>query len=142
MRYRLWDIDLVVNRTLVYGILTGMLASCYFILVIALQFIVSALTGEISQSPVVIVASTLAIIVLFQPLRYRIQVIIDRRFNRRKYDAARTIEAFSATLRDEIDLNQLRKNLINVVQETMQPTHVSLWLRSPQQHTEEPRRPE
>ncbi len=142
LRYRLWDIDLVVNRTLVYGILTGMLASCYFILVIALQFIVNALTGQISQSPVVIVASTLAIIVLFQPLRYRIQVIIGRRFNRRKYDAARTIEAFSATLRDEIDLNQLRKNLINVVQETMQPTHVSLWLRSPQQHTEEPRRPE
>jgi hypothetical protein len=142
LRYRLWDIDLVINRTLVYGILTGMLASCYFILIITLQSIVFALTGQKSQSPVVIVASTLAIIALFQPLRHRIQDIIDRRFNRRKYDAAKTIEAFSATLRDEIDLSQLRKNLIHVVQETMQPTHVSLWLRTPRQHTEEPNRQE
>jgi hypothetical protein len=140
LRYRLWDIDLVINRTLVYGVLTGMLVSCYFILVIILQFIVYALTGQKSQSPVVIVASTLAIIALFQPLRDRIQEMIDRRFNRRKYDAAKTIEAFSATLRDEIDLSQLSKNLINVVQETMQPAHVSLWLRTPRQQTEEPNR--
>jgi hypothetical protein len=108
--------------------------------VIGLQALVRLFTGQVSQSPVIIVASTLAIAALFQPLRKRLQAIIDRRFYRRKYDAAKTVAAFSATLRQEVDLDQLREQLLAVVQETMQPTHVSLWLRSPQRPTEEPLR--
>ncbi len=88
-------------------------------------------TGQISQSPIVVVASTLAIFVLFQPLRHRIQRIIDRRFYRSKYDAAKIIANFSSTLREEVDLNTLSEHLVAVVQETMQPAHVSLWLRKP-----------
>ena len=132
VRYRLWDIDLIIKRTLVYGTLTGTLASVYFLLIIALQFLVRSLTGQVLQSPLVIVASTLAIAALFQPLRHRIQSIIDRRFYRRKYDAARAFATFSATLRNEVDLNQLREQLGAVVQETMQPTFISLWLRPPE----------
>ena len=133
LRYRLWDIGRIINRTLVYGSLTGLLALIYFGLVIAFQSVVHTLTGQVSQTPVVIVASTLAMAALFQPLRHRIQAIIDRRFYRRKYDAAKTLEAFSATLRNELDLSQLSEHLITVVQETMQPTHVSLWLRPAEQ---------
>ena len=113
-------------------VLTLLLALVYVGLVIGLQSLVRLLTGQVSQSPVVIVASTLAIAALFQPLRHRILAIIDRRFYRRRYDAAKITTAFGATLRSEVDLDQLREQLLAVVQETMQPSHVSLWVRPPQ----------
>lgn len=124
-----FDIDIFVRRALVYGMLTISLALIYVGLVIGLGALVRLFTGELGESPVVIVVSTLAIAALFQPLRKRLQAIIDHRFYRRKYDAAKTLEAFSATLRNEVDLEQLREKLVNVVAETMQPAHVSLWLR-------------
>jgi len=132
LRSRLFDIDVIINRTLVYSTLTVMLALIYFGLVIGLQSLVHLVTGTISEQPLVIVASTLAIAALFQLLRRRIQTIIDRRFYRRKYDAAKTVAAFSATLRQEVDLDQLREQIVVVVQETMQPAHVSLWVRPPE----------
>jgi hypothetical protein len=132
LRYRLWDIDVLINRTLVYGSLTALLVGLYAGLILVLQAPIRALTGSsLSQQPLVIVASTLVVAALFQPLRRRIQAIIDRRFYRRKYDAARVVSAFSSTLRDEVDLDQLREHLLAVVQETMQPTQVSLWLPQP-----------
>lgn len=132
LRSHLWDIDVIIKRTLVYAVLTATLALVYFGSIVVLQSLVSVITGHFSlwsQSPLVIVASTLAIAALFQPLRRRIQVIIDRRFYRARYDAAHTLAAFSATLRNEVDLNQLSEQLVGMVQETMQPEHVTLWLR-------------
>ena len=133
LRNQLYDIDRLINRTLVYGILTILLALVYFGLVFGLQALVRLFTGQASQSPIAIVASTLAIFVLIQPLRYRIQRIIDKRFYRSKYDAAKIIANFSSTLRDEVDLDTLTEDLVAVVQETMQPAHVSLWLRKAEQ---------
>jgi hypothetical protein len=130
-RYHLWDIDIIINRTLVYGSLSAMLALVYFGLVIGLQSLVRLVTGAVSEQPLIIVVSTLAIAALFQPLRRHIQRIIDRRFYRHKYDAARTLAAFSAKLRNEVDLDRLSEELVAVVQETMQPAHVSLWLLQP-----------
>lgn len=127
-----FDIDVFVNRTLVYGSLTATLAGIYAGLIIGLQTFVHLLTGEVADSPIVIVASTLAIAALFQLLRKRIQAIIDRRFYRKKYDAQKTLAAFSAALRSEVDLQQLRENLLAVVEETMRPAHVSLWVRPDQ----------
>ncbi len=127
LKYRLYEIDVVINRTLVYGFLTVMLVLIYVGLVVGLQYAVRALTGQ--ESPLAIVASTLVIAALFNPLRRHIQSFIDRRFYRRKYDAAKTLEAFSAKLRNETDLDALSDELLSVVRETMQPAPVSLWLR-------------
>jgi len=129
VRYRLYDIDLIINRTLVYGVLTGTLALVYFGGVATSQAIFRALTGQEQQPQLAVVVSTLVIAALFTPLRRRIQSFIDRRFYRSKYDARKTLETFSAKLRDETDLEALNNDLVSVVRETMQPAHVSLWLR-------------
>jgi hypothetical protein len=129
LRSRLFDIDVVINRTLVYGSLTVMLLLLYFGGVAATQALVSALTGQQSLPQLAVVVSTLAIAALFNPLRHRVQAFVDRRFYRSKYDAAKTLEAFSARLRDETDLGTLSDELLDVVRETMQPAHISLWLR-------------
>jgi hypothetical protein len=129
LNYRLYAVDLVVNRTLVYTVLTAVLAFVYFGAVAALQLLLRPLPGDESQ--LAIVASTLSIAALFNPLRRRTQRFIDRMFYRRKYDAAETLEAFSAKLREETDLDRLGGELVSVVHETMQPEHASLWLRHP-----------
>ena len=128
LRYRLYEIDLIINRTLVYGPLTAMLAALYFGGIVVLQRLFVVLTGE--RSTLAVVASTLAIAALFNPLRRWVQGFVDRRFYRSKYDAAKTLEAFSSKLRDETDLDALSDDLVGVVRETMQPAHVSLWLPS------------
>jgi hypothetical protein len=134
LRYRLYEIDIIINRTLVYGSLTALLVGTYVGSIVVLQGLLRALTGQESQ--LAIVASTLAVAALFNPLRLRIQSFIDRRFYRGKYDARKTLEAFSAKLRDETDLDALSGDLVGVVRETMQPAHVTLWLRPDQPQQE------
>jgi hypothetical protein len=124
LRYRLYDIDLLINRTLVYGSLTATLVALYFGGIVVLQRVFVLLTGQ--QSTLAVVASTLLIAALFTPLRRRIQSFIDRRFYRRKYDARKTLEVFSAKLKNKTDLEALNNDLVGVVRETMQPAHVSL----------------
>jgi hypothetical protein len=128
LRYHLYNIDLIINRTLVYGSLTALLALVYFGGVAVTEAIFRAFTGQERQPQLAVVVSTLVIAALFTPLRHRIQGFIDRRFYRRKYDARKTLEAFSAKMRDETDLDALSDDLVGVVRETMQPAHVSLWL--------------
>jgi hypothetical protein len=133
LRYRLYDIDLVINRTLVYGSLTAVLAAAYIGLVVAFQAVLAPVTAE---SDLAIAASTLAVAAMFRPARTRVQGFIDRRFYRRKFDTQRTVEEFTAHLRDEVDLGALSRRLMSVVADTMQPAHISLWV--PENHQAEP----
>jgi Holliday junction resolvasome RuvABC ATP-dependent DNA helicase subunit len=126
-----FDIDVFVRRTLVYTLLTAILALLYAGMVFGSQFVLATFSPQTAQSPLILVGSTLVIAALFQPMRHRIQRTIDRRFYRQKYDASRIIERFSTSLRSEIDLAELSEQVVAVVQETMRPTHVSLWLRKP-----------
>src|SRR3712207_5524695 len=130
LRSHLFDIDVLINRTLVYGLLTAMLVGFYFGAIVVLQGLFVATTDE--KSNLAVVASTLVIAALFNPLRRRIQSFIDRGFYRRKYDAAKTLESFGVKLRDETDLDRLGDDLVSVVTETVQPEHASLWLRVPE----------
>jgi hypothetical protein len=127
LRYRLWDIDTLINKALVYGLLTGVLAALYVGLVLGLERLAGLVSGQGAQ-PIVVVVSTLVIAAVFSPLRRRIQTLIDRRFYREKHDAARSLAAFSALLRREVDLEQIQVRLLDVVQETMQPASLSLWI--------------
>jgi hypothetical protein len=136
LRYRLYDIDVIINRALVYGTVTAMLAGLFAALSIVTQRLVLALTGQESQAAVVL--SALVVTALFQPLRARVQTVVDRRFYRRKYDATRTLEQFASQIRDEVELDRLSAGLVAVVREAMQPTHASVWLRPPGQSQQTP----
>jgi hypothetical protein len=131
LRYRLWDIDVLINRTLVYGLLTTTLLGTYLVLVFGGQYLLANVFGP--NNAVILVVSTLLVAALVQPLRQRMQRLVDRRFYRNKYDAAQVVSRFSETLHQEVNLDQLHEQLMTVVQETMQPSHVSLWLRPPAQ---------
>jgi hypothetical protein len=136
LRYHLWDIDRIINRTLVYSIITGILAAVYLGGVALMQSAFVALTGQ--ESPLAVVASTLAIAALFTPVRRRVQDVVDRRFFRRRYDAEKTVDQFARAVRDEVDIDCVRSELVRVVEETMQPAHLSLWIR-PVSQSKEPR---
>jgi hypothetical protein len=125
-RYRLYDIDVLINRTLVYGALSAVLVVAYITGVAAFQFLLSPLTAG---SPIAVAASTLGVVALFQPLRRRIQTLVDRRFYRQRYDAARTLDLFSDRLRDHLDIDMLERELVAIARDTMRPTHASVWLR-------------
>ena len=135
LRYRLWDIDVIIRRTLVYTVLTTFLALVYFGGVVVIQGVLRAITGQAGQSEIAIVVSTLGIAALFNPLRRRIQDFIDRRFYRQRYNAEQTLAEFAATARESADLENLTARLMDVVGETMQPSHLSLWLKPTQQRT-------
>jgi hypothetical protein len=138
LRARLWDIDVLINKALVYGSLTGLLGLGYAGLIIGLASLLRLITGQAASNPLVLVVATLAIAAVVQPVRTRLQAVIDQRFYRRKYDTRQTLNAFSATLRSELDLDQLREALETVVYTTMQPAHLSLWLRLPEPPSAEP----
>lgn len=142
LRYRLWDIDVIINKALVYGSLTLLLTALYAGLIIGMESLTQIIAGRNANEPVALVISTLAIAALFQPARRRIQRTIDRRFYRRKYNADKTLASFGAMVRNEVDLNRLCEQLIAVVDETMQSTHISLWLRHPQHSTAQMNSPE
>lgn len=138
LHYRLWDVDVLINRTLVYGSLTGSLALVYLACVLAFQVFFGSVAGNIAQVPLIVSVSTLATAALFLPLRRSLQTVIDRRFYRHKYDAARMLSEFGDTLHDNVDLETLAERLVGAVDETMQPAHISLWLR-PTVDVEHPR---
>lgn len=135
LRYRLYDIDIIIRRTLIYGVVTAILAALYFGIVVSAQLVTQRLTGQATQPPAVIVATTLLIAALFMPVRGRIQMLVDRAFYRRKYNAAATLKTFGASMRMRTDLDALSKQLLDVVDQTMQPEHVHLWLRTPRPPT-------
>jgi hypothetical protein len=136
LRYRLFDIDVIINRTLVYGTLSAVLAGLYFGVVVGLQTLMGSVNSAAASSPVVMVATTLLIAALFNPLRHGIQAAIDLSFYRRKYDAAKTLAAFAAMLRSEVELAEVSAHLLTVVNETMQPAHVWLWMPTPARQAE------
>lgn len=137
LRFRLWDIDTIINKALVYGLLTGLLGALYAGLIIGLESLAGLFGRQAAGNPIVVIISTLAIAVLFLPVRRRIQAIIDQRFYRKKYEAEKVLAAFATTLREALDLEQIREQLSAVVQETMQPAHISLWLCPPERRATE-----